>query len=110
MAKKYLIPGLIFLFPLCWILFLTQNVPFSTMDDPTIHYLAKTTAFSKILSRLLNPLTPAWTYQFQALGGEQNSLGLRPFELLVWKSLQTFFGYELRSEEHTSELQSQFHL
>ncbi len=65
------------------------------MDDPTIHYLAKTHTFSNILSRIANPLTPAWTYQFQALGGEQNSLGLRPVELLIWKALQTCFGYRL---------------
>lgn len=95
MAKKTLTILLVLIFPIAWILFLNQNVPFSTMDDPTIHYLAKTTPFSKIVSRILNPLTPAWTYQFQSLGGEQNSLGLRPVELFIWKTLQTLFGYRL---------------
>lgn len=84
---------LVTLFPLAWILYLTQNTPFSTMDDPTIHYLAKTSSYGKILSRVLNPLTPAWTYQFQAMGGEQNSLGLRPVELFIWKTAQNAFGY-----------------
>jgi len=95
LAKTKLTATLIFLFPLCWILFLNQNVPFSTMDDPTIHYLAKTSSYQKIVSRIVNPLTPAWTYQFQALGGEQNSLGLRPVELLIWKTLQSLFGYAI---------------
>lgn len=92
--ESALLLSLFLVFPLLWMAFLTQNLPFSTMDDPTLLYMAKTTPLQKILSRIANPMTPTWSYQFEVQGGaEQNSLGLRPVELLIWKTLLSLFGY-----------------
>ncbi|MBI2095166.1 MAG: hypothetical protein HYT89_03260, partial [Candidatus Omnitrophica bacterium] len=85
---------LAFALPFFWMAFLNQGLPFSTMDDPTLLYMAQTTPYEKIISRVINPLTPTWSYQLEMQGGgEQNQLGLRPIELLIWKLLLSCFGY-----------------
>ncbi|MBI4432112.1 MAG: hypothetical protein HY592_01320 [Candidatus Omnitrophica bacterium] len=94
MSKKWIIGILLALIGFSWAAFLTENLPFNTMDDMNYLYQAKANSFPAVLKRIANPLTPTWTYQFGSIVGDQRLMGLRPVELLSWKVLLALFHYD----------------